>query len=103
VSILQRKVNPVLVSYCFFFIGLNMFDAFATLHHLEHGAYELNPFMGAMLKVSPLAFFIVKYLLCIPAIIGIVIAPYRTAKIVIGIVVPLYVVIGVYQIVMFFV
>jgi hypothetical protein len=49
-------------------ICLTIVDAYLTIDLVSHGAEELNPIMAYYLERSPLAFFIVKYLLTCAAI-----------------------------------
>ena len=89
---------------CVAILGLNLLDAFATLRHLEHGATELNPFMSALLHHGAREFLIVKHLLASAGVIGIALHPgRRAAAIALYILFPLYTLLAVYQIALFYV
>lgn len=53
-------------------LALNVFDAMATLRHVELGASELNPLMDLLLRHGATTFFVGKYLLAAGGILGIV-------------------------------
>ncbi len=83
-------------------VALNLVDAFATLRHLDHGAEELNPLMQLLLRHGAGWFLAVKHALASVGVIGIAAHPQvRAARIALWILVPLYVLIAVYQIVLF--
>lgn len=89
---------------CLGILLLNMLDAFATLRHLEHGATELNPFMAALLHHGATDFLLVKHLLASLGVIGIALHPGRRAAVVaLYILFPLYALLAVYQIALFYV
>jgi hypothetical protein len=54
----MRAVGAVLAS-----LLLCMIDGFMTLYLLSQGAQELNPVMDYFLRIGPLAFLLVKYLI----------------------------------------
>ena len=83
---------------------LNLVDAFATLRHLEHGAEELNPFMGALLKRGAREFLLVKHALASLGVMGIALYPtQRAAHYALAVLVPVYGLLAVYQICLFYV
>jgi hypothetical protein len=89
---------------CLAILALNLLDAFATLRHLEHGAQELNPFMLALLHRGAGHFLVVKHMLASAGVIGIALHPgRRAADIALFILVPLYSLLAVYQIALFYV
>ena len=89
---------------CLAILGLNLLDAFATLRHLEHGATELNPFMKALLSRGATDFLIVKHLLASLGVMGIALHPGRRAAVAaLYILFPLYSLLAVYQIALFYV
>jgi hypothetical protein len=89
---------------CLTILALNLLDAFATLRHLEHGAQELNPFMLALLHRGAAHFLIVKHLLASAGVIGIALHPgRRAAAVALYILLPLYSILAVYQITLFYV
>ncbi len=52
--------------------GLNVLDAGLTLHHLAHGAVELNPLMDRLIQWGPIWFLLEKIFviaLCIGALL----------------------------------
>jgi len=55
------QYSPVLFATIVAILFLCVIDALLTLFLLKHGAYELNPIMVYLLKVSPFVFFIFKY------------------------------------------
>jgi hypothetical protein len=88
---------------CLAILALNLLDAFATLRHLEHGATELNPFMAALLHHGAGHFLIVKHLLASAGVIGIALHPgRRAAAVALYILFPLYSLLAVYQIALFY-
>lgn len=89
---------------CFALLALNLLDAFATLRHLEHGATEMNPFMLALLHRGAGHFLIAKHILASVGVIGIAVHPGRRAvAAALYILLPLYTVLAVYQIALFYV
>jgi hypothetical protein len=83
---------------------LNLLDAFATLRHLEHGATELNPFMKVLLSRGAADFLIVKHVLASLGVMGIVLHPGRRAAIIaLFVLVPLYSLLALYQLALFYV
>jgi hypothetical protein len=89
---------------CVAILMLNLLDAFATLRHLEHGAQELNPFMLALLHRGAIQFLVVKHLLASAGVIGIALHPgRRAADVALFILFPLYTLLAVYQIALFYV
>jgi hypothetical protein len=99
-----RPLDPRTARLCVAILALNLLDAFATLRHLEHGATELNPFMQALLNHGAAHFLIVKHLLASAGVIGIALHPgRRAASIAFLILVPLYTLLAIYQIALFYV
>jgi hypothetical protein len=89
---------------CIAILALNLLDAFATLRHLEHGATELNPFMKMLLDHGAAQFLIVKHILASLGVIGIALHPGRRAAVAaLYILFPLYSLLAVYQIALFYV
>jgi hypothetical protein len=101
---IARPLDTRTAVLCVAILLLNLLDAFATLRHLEHGATELNPFMEALLRHGAGSFLIVKHLLASAGVIGIALHPgRRAADIALFILFPLYVLLAVYQIALFYV
>jgi hypothetical protein len=83
-------------------LGLNLVDGFATLRHLHHGAEELNPFMQLLLRHGAQPFLLVKHALASIGVLGIAMhGQLRAARFALWLLFPLYLVIVVYQIVLF--
>jgi hypothetical protein len=103
VHALRRPISTPILVVALAVIGLNLVDAFCTLRHLDAGAIEVNPIMRILLGISPLAFLVGKYLLGAGGVLGIVAqARHRAAQHVLRFVLlPVYVAIGVYQVVLF--
>jgi hypothetical protein len=100
---LRRPLDQRLASICLAILMLNMLDAFATLRHLEHGAQELNPFMQLLLHQGARSFLVVKHLLASMGVIGIALHPERrAAHVALWILFPVYLVLGIYQIGLFY-
>jgi hypothetical protein len=57
--VLPRSVAAIALAV----IGLNLFDVFFTLLHLDLGAEEANPIMRELLEEGPLAFALGKHFL----------------------------------------
>jgi len=57
------QYSPVLFATIVAILFLCVIDALLTLYLLNHGAYEINPIMAFLLKISPFYFFIFKYVL----------------------------------------
>lgn len=101
---IARPLDNRTTFLCLAILALNMLDAFATLRHLEHGATELNPFMSALLHRGARDFLLVKHLLASAGVIGIALHPGRRAAVVaLYILFPLYALLAVYQIALFYV
>jgi hypothetical protein len=101
---LFRPLDTRTTVFCLLILGLNLVDAFATLRHLEHGAEELNPFMLALLHHGARPFLVVKHALASIGVVGIALYPgQRAAQIALAILVPIYVLLAVYQIGLFYV
>ncbi len=101
---ISRRLDTRTALLCVAILGLNLLDAFATLRHLEHGAEELNPFMLALLHRGARHFLIVKHLLASAGVLGIALHPgRRAADIALFILFPLYVLLAIYQIALFYV
>ena len=63
------RYSPVLLFIVFLILALNILDAYLTLHLLEHGAHEVNPFMKYLVERSPLGFLVTKYVIMTPCVI----------------------------------
>ena len=101
---LARPVERRTLLLCLLILALNLIDAFATLRHLDHGAEELNPLMLALLHHGVLSFVAVKHALASVGVVGIAAHPRaRAAKVAMAILVPLYLAIAVYQVVLFWI
>ena len=101
---IRRPLDLRITSLCLAILALNLLDAFATLRHLEHGAQELNPFMQALLHRGAAPFLVVKHLLASLGVIGIALHPgRRAADIALFILFPLYSLLAIYQIALFYV
>ena len=99
-----RPLDTRTALLCVAILALNLLDAFATLRHLEHGAQELNPFMLALLHHGAGHFLIVKHLLASAGVIGIALHPgRRAADVALFILFPLYTLLAIYQIALFYV
>ena len=98
-----RQLDSRLVFFCVAILGLNLLDAFATLRHLEHGAEELNPFMQILLHYGARSFLVVKHVLASAGVIGIAMYPERrAAHVALWILFPVYLLLGIYQIGLFY-
>ena len=101
---LVRPLDRRTTFLCLAILALNMVDAFATLRHLEHGAEELNPFMLALLHKGAGWFLCVKHLLASIGVVGIALYPgQRAAHIALAILFPVYFLLALYQIGLFYV
>jgi hypothetical protein len=101
---IARPLDRRTAGLCLAILALNLLDAFATLRHLEHGATELNPFMKALLSRGAADFLIVKHVLASLGVIGIALHPGRRAPVAaLCVLLPLYSVLAVYQIALFYV
>lgn len=101
---MARPLDGRTTFLCLAILGLNMLDAFATLRHLEHGATELNPFMSLLLHHGAREFLVVKHVLASAGVIGIAVHPgRRAADIALYILFPLYMLLAIYQIALFYV
>jgi len=101
---IARPLDRRTALLCVAILCLNLLDAFATLRHIEHGAEELNPFMLALLHHGATQFLIVKHLLASAGVIGIALHPGRRASdVALFILFPLYALLAVYQIALFYV
>jgi hypothetical protein len=99
-----RPLDAKLVFFCVAILALNLLDAFATLRHLEHGAEELNPFMQLLLQHGARSFLLVKHALASVGVIGIAMYPERrAAQVALWILFPVYLLLGIYQIGLFYV
>jgi hypothetical protein len=99
-----RSLDGKTTCLCLVILLLNLLDAFATLRHLEHGAHELNPFMQALLNRSANHFLVVKHLLASAGVIGIVVnAEQRATQVALFVLLPLYSMLALYQIALFYV
>jgi hypothetical protein len=96
-------VPPLVALLALAVIGLNLIDAFCTLEHLQRGAVELNPIMRVLLGISPLAFLLGKHLLAAGGVLGIVAQARHQAacQVLRCVLLPIYLAIGVYQVVLF--
>jgi hypothetical protein len=100
---IARPLDARTSMLCLAILALNLLDAFATLRHLEHGAQELNPFMLALLHRGAGHFLIVKHMLASAGVIGIALHPgRRAAAAALYILLPLYSLLAVYQITLFY-
>jgi hypothetical protein len=101
---LVRPLDRRTTVLCMAILVLNLVDAFATLRHLEHGAEELNPFMLALLHQGAAPFLVVKHGLASIGVLGIALYPgQRAANIALAILFPIYALLAVYQIGLFYV
>lgn len=101
---IARPLDRRTTFLCLAILALNLLDAFATLRHLAHGATELNPFMSALLAHGAREFLIVKHLLASVGVIGIAVHPgRRIAVVALYILFPLYLLLAIYQIALFYV
>jgi len=101
---LHREIDLKTAGLCIFILMLNLIDAFATLRHLEHGAEELNPFMWVLLRRGAEPFLLVKHALASLGVLGIALYPrQRAANIALAILLPVYLILAVYQIGLFYV
>jgi hypothetical protein len=101
---LVRPLEMRTVCLCLAILALNLIDAFATLRHLEHGAEELNPFMLALLHKGAQPFLVVKHVLASIGVVGIALYPgQRAAHIALAILFPIYFLLALYQIGLFYV
>jgi len=57
------RYSTKLFAVILFILGLSILDAFFTLILIEEGAKEINPVLDYYLKVSPMLFFCIKYML----------------------------------------
>lgn len=102
--LLTRSLDTRIAVLCLAILALNVLDAFATLRHIEHGAEELNPLMLAMLDQGTLPFLLVKHALASVGVVGIALYPgQRAAGIALAILFPVYFLLAVYQIGLFYV
>ncbi len=100
---LARTLDTRTAILCLAILSLNLVDAFATLRHLEHGAEELNPFMLALLHHSARSFLVVKHSLASIGVVGIALYPgQRAAHIALAILFPIYFLLALYQIGLFY-
>lgn len=101
---IARPLDNRTALLCLAILALNLLDAFATLRHLEHGAQELNPFMSALLHHGAGHFLIVKHLLASAGVVGIALHPgRRAAAAALYVLFPLYTLLALYQIALFYV
>jgi hypothetical protein len=101
---LTRTLDARTAFLCLAILTLNLVDAFATLRHLEHGAEELNPFMLALLAKGAQPFMVVKHALASVGVVGIALYPgQRAANIALAILFPVYFLLALYQIGLFYV
>ncbi len=101
---LARPLDLRTTSLCLSILVLNLIDAFSTLRHLEHGAEELNPFMHALLRRGAVPFLVVKHVLASIGVLGIALYPrQRAANIALAILFPVYFLLAIYQIGLFYV
>jgi hypothetical protein len=101
---LVRELDARTTLLCLAILLLNLVDAFATLRHLEHGAEELNPFMLALLHQGARSFMVVKHVLASIGVVGIALYPgQRAAHIALAILFPVYFLLAIYQIGLFYV
>src|ERR1051325_5739312 len=99
-----RPLDSRIALACVAILGLNLLDAFATLRHLEHGAEELNPFMQILLHHGARSFLVVKHVLASAGVLGIAMYPERrAAQVAMWILFPVYLLLGIYQIGLFYV
>lgn len=101
---LARPLETRTAYLCLAILALNLVDAFATLRHLEHGAEEINPFMLALLRRGAQPFLLVKHTLASIGVTGIALYPgQRAAHIALAILFPIYFLLALYQIGLFYV
>jgi hypothetical protein len=101
---LARRLDGRTLIFCLAILGLNLVDAFATLRHLEHGAEELNPLMGALLRHGAGVFLLVKHCLASVGVLGIALYPVeRVTHLALALLLPVYLLLALYQIGLFYV
>ena len=101
---LRRTLDGRVAFFCLAILALNLLDAFATLRHLEHGAEELNPLMQLLLHRGAQPFLLTKHILASVGVIGIALHPEkRAAHVALWILFPVYLVLGIYQIGLFYI
>jgi Domain of unknown function (DUF5658) len=104
VDALRRPLGANIVFFCMAIVGLNLLDAFATLRHIEHGAAEVNPLMQALLRHGALRFLLVKHVVVSLGLCGIAFrSEERVARGTLWVLFPVYLVLGAYQICLFYV
>ena len=102
--VLTRDIDFRTTVLCVAILAFNLIDAFATLRHLEHGAEELNPFMVALLRHGAQPFLVVKHSLASEGVLGIAVYPrQRAANIALAILFPIYSLLALYQLGLFYV
>ena len=100
----SQPLDPKMTFFCLAILALNLLDAFATLRHLEHGAEELNPFMVALLHHGARHFLVTKHALASVGVVGIALYPERrAAQVALCILFPVYFLLAIYQIGLFYV
>jgi hypothetical protein len=99
----RRPLDRTTVVTAIAVIFLNLIDAFATLHHIDAGAREMNPLMNALVQEGPLAFFWGKHALAAAGVMGIAAQSHHAvARRMLGFVLlPIYVAIATYQLALF--
>jgi hypothetical protein len=104
-SVWHRPIARSVLVVALTIMALNMVDAFSTLHHLEHGAEEVNPLMRALLDHGPLAFLVGKHILACGGVVGIVAHAHHSAarRMLRYVLLPVYLAIATYQLILFFV
>jgi hypothetical protein len=70
VSVWLRTIDRSTATFALIVIALNLIDGFATLHHVAHGAHELNPLMDALLQQGDQQFLVGKHLLACAGVVG---------------------------------
>lgn len=101
---LRQRVDDRIVFYCFAIIVLNLFDAFATLQHIANGAEEVNPFMHAVLQKGEVTFILTKHLIATVGVFWIALHPTpRRAAALLWIVLPVYMLLCIYQVSLFYI
>jgi len=103
----KKLVGPVdtyHIMFALILIGLTLFDVFATLRHLERGADEINPLMNALLNKSVFIFLAYKYMMTCFCVFLILSYPsLRLARVGMWIITPVYTILGIYQISLFYI
>lgn len=103
-KILNNKLSPSIIFLSLSIVFLNIFDAFATLRHIYHGAVEVNPFMNYCINKSVYFFFGIKYFLLALALFIVNLYPNKNVvKNILITITTLYSLLAIYQIALFYI